>query len=113
MRSSSTRGLARALDPGRAVTARTQSLTGHECRLGHSTVFLLRVVKPVASKNQRIRRYALRGLAALAIVALAAVAGVWAAAQWRLTAQYGAPLIPLKVQPSPDLIAEGERVFHI
>jgi mono/diheme cytochrome c family protein len=67
----------------------------------------------VASKNQRIRRYALRGLAALAIVALAAVAGVWAAAQWRLTAQYGAPLIPLKVQPSPDLIAEGERVFHI
>jgi mono/diheme cytochrome c family protein len=70
-------------------------------------------MKPMASGNHRVRRYALRGLAALAIIVVAAVAGVWGAAQWRLTAQYEAPLVALKVQPSPDLVAEGERVFHI
>ncbi len=68
---------------------------------------------PMASGNHRVRRYALRGLAALAIVAVAAVAGIWGAARWRLMAHYEAPLIALKVQPSPDLVAEGERVFHI
>lgn len=65
------------------------------------------------AKPRRFRRYALRGLAALAAVAVAAVVGIWGAAQWRLTAQHEVALIPLKVQPSADLVAEGERVFHI
>jgi mono/diheme cytochrome c family protein len=59
------------------------------------------------------RRYALRVLMAVAAIAVAAVVGVWGVAHWRLTAQHDAALVPLKVQPSADLIAEGERVFHI
>jgi mono/diheme cytochrome c family protein len=55
----------------------------------------------------------LRGLAGLAVIVVAAVAAVWGGAQWRLNAQWPAELIPLKVQPSPSLVAEGERVFHI
>ena len=55
----------------------------------------------------------LRGLAALALVAATAAGAVWGTAQWRLNAQRQAELTPLRVQPSPALVAEGERVFHI
>jgi len=47
------------------------------------------------------------------VIAVAAAAGVWGVAEWRLTSQRPATLTVLKVQPSPDLVAEGERVFHI
>jgi mono/diheme cytochrome c family protein len=55
----------------------------------------------------------IRGLAALALILAVAVGSVWGAAQWRLNAQWPVALAPLKVQPSPSLVAEGERVFHI
>jgi len=63
--------------------------------------------------TSRVRRYALRILVAVVAIAGAAVAGVWGVAHWRLSAQHDAALVPLKVQPSADLVAEGERVFHI
>jgi mono/diheme cytochrome c family protein len=67
---------------------------------------------PVA-KSHRFRRNVLRGLAALALVVTTAIGAVWGTAQWRLNAPRQAELIPLKVQPSPALVAEGERAFHI
>ena len=60
----------------------------------------------------RFRRYALRGLAGLAVVVATAVGGVWGTAQWKLNAQWPVALTPLKIEPSPSLVAEGERVFH-
>jgi mono/diheme cytochrome c family protein len=68
---------------------------------------------PTKQPIGRFRRYALRGLAGLALVAATAVAAVWGTAQWRLSTQWHAALTPLKVQPSPSLVAEGERAFHI
>ena len=64
------------------------------------------------AKSNRLRRNLLRGLAGLAVLAAAAVVGVWGAAQWRLNAQWSVPLTSLKVQPSPGLATEGERLFH-
>lgn len=65
------------------------------------------------AKSGRFRRYALRGLKAFAVILAVGVGAVWGTAQWRLTSQWPAALAPLKVQPSPELVAEGERVFHI
>ena len=71
-----------------------------------------RTPNPVV-KPHRFRRNVLRGLAALALVVTTAIGAVWGTAQRRLNAPRQADLTPLKVQPSPALVAEGERVFHI
>jgi mono/diheme cytochrome c family protein len=68
---------------------------------------------PTKKPAGRFRRYALRGVAGLALVAATAAGAVWGTAEWRLHAQWPAELKPLQVQPSPSLVAEGERVFHI
>src|SRR5262245_17700496 len=65
-----------------------------------------------SAKPRRFRRYVLRGLAALTVIAAGAIGAVRGIAQWRLNSQWPVALTPLKVQPSPDLVAEGERLFH-
>src|SRR5262245_9105254 len=67
---------------------------------------------PARANAGRLRRYLVRGIAAVAVIAGAGVIGVWGAAEWRLHAQWPAALVPLKAQPSPALVAEGERMFH-
>ena len=61
----------------------------------------------------RFRRYALRGIAGLALIAATAAFAVWGTAQWRLHTQWDANVTPLKVQPSASLVAEGERAFRV
>ena len=61
----------------------------------------------------RFRRYAVRGIAGLALIAATAVFAVWGTAQWRLHTPWDAGLTPLKVPTSPSLVAEGERAFRI
>lgn len=68
---------------------------------------------PTRKPASRFRRYALRGIAGLALLAVTAAGAVWGTAQWRLHAQWPAELTPLRVQPLPSLAAEGERAFHI
>jgi len=62
------------------------------------------------AKSRRFRRYVLRGLLAFAVILAVAAGAVWGTAQWRLTSQWPAALAPLKVQPAPELVTEGERV---
>lgn len=68
---------------------------------------------PTNKPTGRLRRYAVRGIAGLALIAATAAFGVWGAAQWRLHTQWDADLTPLRVRPSPSLVAEGERAFRI
>jgi hypothetical protein len=62
------------------------------------------------AKSGRFRRYVLRGLLAVALILAVAAGAVWGTVQWRLTSQWPAALAPVKVQLSPELVAEGERV---
>jgi len=68
---------------------------------------------PANKPASRFRRDAVRGIAGLALIAASAAFGVWGTAQWRLHTQWEADLTPLRVQPSPSLVAEGERAFRI
>jgi mono/diheme cytochrome c family protein len=68
---------------------------------------------PNGKPQGRFRRFALRSVVGLAAIAATGVLAVWSAAQWRLHEQWQAPLSPLAVQPSPALVAEGERAFRI
>ena len=70
-------------------------------------------ISPSNKPAGRFRRYALRGIAGLALIAATAAFAVWGTAQWRLHTQWDANLTTLKVQPSSSLVTEGERAFRI
>src|SRR5262245_29563420 len=65
------------------------------------------------AKSGRFRRYALRSLLGFAVILAVAAGAIWGTAQWRLNSQWPAALTQLKVQPSAELLSEGEPVFHI
>ncbi|HWA61333.1 MAG TPA: c-type cytochrome [Caulobacteraceae bacterium] len=60
-----------------------------------------------------VLRWLGRGLAALAVLALVASAGVFAVAQWRLNMRWPAAPEDLRIAPAPAMVAEGERAFHV
>jgi mono/diheme cytochrome c family protein len=68
---------------------------------------------PPARPARRFLRIAAWGAGGLFGLVAVAAAGVYGAAEWKLHAKRDYVAMPLAMAPSPALVAEGERDFHI